>query len=191
MARRFLTVIATLGTIFNIASVLSAEEIKGNGMYRPFSLIRQVKLATAFFVDPDLINKAKISNAYTWDKAASLLGKEQLLEQVKSGKIRLSVPVAAAKFDEQRTLTLLPISCPSGSSSEESECQSSLDASVVPHKLYVLSTEDLDPNTEDRVVSWNPAEKVQLPSKDRLGAGGRQSSIPRVGDGPTGPGRTP
>ena len=65
MTRRFLTAIATLGTIFNSVSVLSAEENKGQGMYRPFSLIRQVKLSTAFFVDPDLINKAVISNAYS------------------------------------------------------------------------------------------------------------------------------
>lgn len=41
------------------------QEHTGNGVYRPLNLFRQLKLGTAYFVNPSLPGKAHILNAYT------------------------------------------------------------------------------------------------------------------------------
>lgn len=62
------------------------------GIYRPFSLVRQLKLATAFFVDPTLPETAQIVHAYSLEQAYQALG-EDLIDMISSGKTLLAAPV--------------------------------------------------------------------------------------------------
>lgn len=152
MARRFLTTIAVLSTLLSSASVLGEEKIEGQGKYRPLTVIRQLKLATSLFVNPNLINKAKISNAYGWDEAVRLLGSEDLLLQgLNSGKLQLSLPVKSETSDGQRTLTLLA-----------QPATENLELDRLKKEAYVLSADDLDLDTEDRVIAWEPDENVEI-----------------------------
>ena len=57
------------------------------GIYRPFTLIRQFKLATAYFVNPALPDTAKIRYAYSLDD----FGDEDLSELIQSGGAQLAV----------------------------------------------------------------------------------------------------
>lgn len=146
MTRRYLTIISVLGMMFNNAPILNAQEIKGQGKYRPLTLIRHIRLGTSVLGDPDLIDKVQIFNAYSFEKASQLLSREELLERVRNGKLRLAV-----RLGEQVTLTLLP-----------ADVALDPDATNL-EQIYVLSLHDLNSDTEDRVITWDPAEPVQLP----------------------------
>ena len=80
----------------------STVQIEGNGIYRPFTLIRKVKLATAYLVDPSLPNQVEIINAYNPTQVLFEAIEEQertdpdwLLKQFESGELKLSLKLYA------------------------------------------------------------------------------------------------
>lgn len=66
---------------------------EGAGIYRSFNVVRQFKLATAYFVNPSLPDRVRILYAYNLDEALEDLGSEVVAEQIESEEMQLSLPV--------------------------------------------------------------------------------------------------
>ncbi|MDE2905798.1 MAG: hypothetical protein OXQ28_06905 [Acidobacteriota bacterium] len=63
------------------------------GIYRPFSLIRQLKLATAYVVNPALPESARLVHAYNLESAYQSPDREVWIERISEGEVQLAAPV--------------------------------------------------------------------------------------------------
>lgn len=153
---------------------------EGAGIYRSFNLVRQFKLATAYFVNPSLPDRVRISYAYNLEEAIGVLGsKAAVAKRIESEEMQLSLPV-------NRDVAWAP-------SSYRSHCylsNGSVDVRVVEFsytpvsapenlmrwldnlppedtaKFHVLSDNDFGPGADDRVITWAPDESVVVIRND-------------------------
>ena len=158
------------------------------GIYRPFSLVRQLKLATAFFVDPTLPETAEIGHAYSLEQAQQSLG-DDLIGMISRGEVLLAAPVendvagalspvqwSVGDAGAQGTAALSPCRQLSHGESDDGVPQVgyvSGSPSTPEEWIENLSKEDLEsfhvlflgidplPDTDDsRFVTWDPKEGV-------------------------------
>ena len=149
------------------------------GIYRPFSWVRQLKLATAFFVDPTLLETAQIGHAYSLEQAHKLLGDDDLIKLISSDETLLAAPVAT----DDGTPALSP--CRSLSHGEPYDGVPRF-GSVKPSRtiewiktlsakdrerfhLLLLGTEPLSDTDDSRFVTWDPSEGVGVSQRPEGG----------------------
>ena len=190
MFRHSLVAITILLVSFGSPVVLKAQQqhVGGHGVYRPLNLLRQLKLGTAYFVNPCLPGEAKIFNAYRLQDLplqAAIVEQsnnpQEMPEQTESGQLWLAVQIP-----EQPPLALT-IPCQSaesdsqGPSADDAPCtlwvfrdnaelqnwfdDVSKDESFENSlgQLYVLSSQEdvhLYTDVGKPVISWNPGELV-------------------------------
>lgn len=177
--RRVISSAALLTVIGNPVFLKSQEpRCDVRGVYRPFTLIRQFKLAAAYFVDPALPDEARILNAYSLPEAIDKKGKDWILEQVSRNAMELH---ASLSDDEDvSVMAQIPGPCESSAGSgdvpEDSLSEATsyrgrvvydgrpwtewLDglSSRVHDDVYLVSEQDLIPGAGDRFVSWAPGK---------------------------------
>lgn len=141
-----------------------------NGVYEPLTLFKKVQLATAYFVNPSLPDKAEVADVYqlSFDKPSEELRKK-LKDGVTDGKIKLMVPV---KEDDTKRLT--SVECDTRPEGELSKADTEKpDLSLLFKKLaekegllYYYSPEqaiDLPGSKKDgSFISWDPVRSVEL-----------------------------
>ena len=148
-------------------------------VYRPFTTFRKVKLASAFFVNPELAEKSRVLNSYEFPSFLVQNKTDELWTGLRSGKIQLLVPVL------EKQGQFIPVSLQE-IRSIEGGCAPSQSLSKIPAMITTLKFENKDvfrtslntlkPETlryirvvaaEDvvsgiastsRFVSWDPAE---------------------------------
>jgi len=74
------------------------------GVYRPFTVVRKVKLATAYFVNPALPDKLEIVNAYSIGDIVRDRKTDELWNLLTVGKIK----VPAMVYGERNAFALVP-----------------------------------------------------------------------------------
>ena len=165
------TVVAAALAVCSPHSVAGDDtsEFRGSGIYRPFNVMRQVKLTTAYLVNLPLPDQVDIAHAYRLsDVMPGLLPKDvkDVADALESGEMRLAVPV------DESSGYLTPIRAPwqvrAGSRhySEAPKCVDWLNAlqkerPEVFHEFHVLVEKDLGMTGSGRVVTWNPHEVVE------------------------------
>lgn len=142
------------------------SQFRGSGIYRPFNLMRQIKLTAAFFVNPLLPDIVDIAYAHRLSDAMQGLPVKDIADALKSGKMRLAVPV------DESSGYLTPIRAPCQMqadplrSSEATECVDWLNAlrkerPEAMHGFHVFVEEELSVIGKGRVVTWDPDEVVE------------------------------
>ena len=141
-------------------------QFRGSGIYRPFNLMRQIKLTAAYFVNPLLPDIVDIAYAHRLSDALQGLPIKEVADALRSGEMRLAVPA------DESSGYLTPIRIP---------CQiqaSSLRSSQVPgcldwlnalrkerpealHEFHVFVEKELSVIGKGRVVTWDPDEVVE------------------------------
>lgn len=145
-----------------------AAQFRGSGIYRPFNLMRQIKLTTAYFVDPSLPDEVDIAYAHRLSDVMEGQGRpvKAVADALRSGKMRLAVPV------DESSGYLTPIRAPcqtqagSGPSSGASVWADWLNAlrqerPDALREFHVFVDRGLDVTGGDRVVTWDPDEVVE------------------------------
>ena len=154
-----------VGGLYSVAGD-DAPEFRGNGIYRPFNLMRQIKLSTAYFVSPLQRDLADVAHAYRLGDVMRGLLVKDVADALESGEMRLAVPIDGSSG------YLTPIRAPCQlqasprKSSEAPECVDWLDAlrerrPEALHEFHVFVEKELSVPGGGRVVTWNPCEVVE------------------------------
>ena len=151
---------------------------EGIGIYRPFTLARKFKLATAYFVNPSLPDRVRILNAYSLKEAIQWQGDQKVVAQrIESEEMALALPV-----NRDRAWTPPSWShmnhCPPLISEVFGEAPMAFTRVSAPAEVeglhglavwlgdlssedvYVLSEDDFDSGADNRVITWDPNESV-------------------------------
>lgn len=140
------------------------SQFRGNGIYRPFNWIRQVRLTTAYFLEPWA--EADFAYAHRLSDALRVRTVKDVALALGTGEMRLAVPV------DESSGYLTPISSPcqlqagSPRSSEAQECVDWLNALREEHparlrEVHVFVEEELNVTGSGRMVTWDPDEVVE------------------------------
>lgn len=167
MLRRVIVAVVALavGSLPTVAAD-DTSQFRGSGIYRPFNLMRQLKLTAAFFVNPLLPDIVDIAYAHRLSDAMQGLPIKDVADALRSGEMRLAVPV------DESSGYLTPIRAPcqiqadSLRSSEALECVDWLNAlrkerPEALHELHVFVEKELSAIGQGRVVTWDPDEVVE------------------------------
>ena len=141
-------------------------EFRGSGIYRPFNLMRQIKLSTAYLINLPLPDQADVAHAYRLGDVMRGLPVKDIADALESGEMRLAVPV------DESSGYLTPIRAPcqiqagTRESSEVPECVAWLDAlreerPEALHEFHVFVEKELSLTASGRVVTWDPDEVVE------------------------------
>ena len=142
------------------------SQFRGSGIYRPFNLMRQLKLTAAFFVNPLLPDQVDIAYAHRLSDVMQGLLVKDVADALRSGEMRLAVLV------DESSGYLTPVQAPcqiqveSGQSSEALECVDWLNAlreerPEALHEFHVFAEKELSVTGSGRVVTWDPDEVVE------------------------------
>ena len=142
------------------------SQFRGSGIYRPFNLMRQIKLTAAYFVNPLLPDIVDIAYAHRLSDVMQGLSVKDVADALGSGEMRLAVPVDASSG------YLTPIRAPcqiqtgSRESSQAPECVDWLDAlreqrPEALREVHVFAEKELSVTGSGRVVTWDPDEVVE------------------------------
>ena len=162
-----IVVVAALA-VSSLSSVAGDDtsEFRGSGIYRPFNLMRQVKLSTAYFVDPSLPERVDVAHAYRLRDVMRGLLVRDVAAALESGEMRLAVPVD----ESSGYLTPIRAPCQTQAGSQEClelpECVDWLDAlrkarPEAMHEFHVFVEKELTVTGRGRVVTWDPHEVVE------------------------------
>lgn len=168
MFRCAIVAAATLAMGSSLSGVAAADtsQFRGSGIYRPFNVMRQVKLSTAYFVDPLLPTEVDIAYAHRLSDVLENLTVPDVAGALRSGEMRLAVPVD----ESSGYLTPIPSPCQIQAGprwwSETPECEDWLNALREDHpaqlqEVYVFVEEELSVPGNGRVVTWDPDEVVE------------------------------
>lgn len=149
----------------NLASAQAQGQF-GSGVYRPFNLMRQLKLATAYFVNPSLPDRVEIYFAYPLKDAVALVDRDKVAASLASGALRLSIPLG----DSTGYLTQVEPPCrrtgqAARNPPEQPACSLWLATlqdrkPIELRKFHVFSEADFRGDGSARVVTWDPHEVV-------------------------------
>ena len=114
---------------------------QGHGIYRPFNLLRQIKLGTAYLVNPDLPGRAQTVNVYGYADAVDRMGIEWVRQQMRQDGLRLFLA------GPDNTLVLVDSGCLAFANLQR-------EAYVGAERAGVLDDE------ADTFVTWDPGEFV-------------------------------
>ena len=171
------------------------------GIYRPFSLVRRLKLATAYFVNPTLPQTARIVHAYSLEEAHQSPNSGDWLDKISQGEALLAAPVENDVAGALSPVQLLDGDYGAGGSTVLSPCRplpSAESADRVPRVVHVpvavgqsgswienlpeetrkrvhvlvFESDPLFDTTANRFVTWDPTEGV---AESRSPEAGRQS----------------
>lgn len=187
-------VISTTAVAAEISKVPYAIEFRGTrtcgdisaSVYRPFTTFRKIKLATAFFVNPELAEKSRIIYVYDLPNFVSQNRTDELWSGLKSGKIQLLLPTSS-KLDSFASVPWLEFKSISES------CDRVASTPAFPQLMMTINFQDKDafrkslytlkPETikdvrvvaaEDivsgitanaRLISWDPSEIFPISSE--------------------------
>lgn len=170
MRIRFL--MAVLVLILGCPTLLSAADNPDGdtgGVYRPFSTLRRFKLATAYFVNPELVPNVRLAYAYRLERAVRLSGDSErtgvheIASSLEQGTMRLAVHVEGS----DGFLTPTETGCKKqleddGAISTYDSCAEFLSKLLRQEtgRFYVLSENDLTGTGQGRFVTWDPTEHV-------------------------------
>lgn len=127
--------------------------LSGSGVYRPFTLSRQIRLATGYILEPVIPEKAKIRHAYSLPHLKQL-GKVLVDAALSRGALQLAARVEDGNGD--LALTAVDGLPESGIGTLLNLPDDELE---IYRNVYVLSTEDLDPSSEERMITWDADEE--------------------------------
>lgn len=128
--------------------------------------MRQIKLSTAYFVEPSLPTEVDIAYAHRLSDVMRGLPVKDVADALESGEMRLAVPVDGSSG------YLTPIRAPcqlqagARESSEAPECVDWLNVlreqrPEALHEFHVFVKQELSVPGGGRVVTWNPCEVVE------------------------------
>lgn len=155
-----------LGSALATVAADDTSQFRGSGIYRPFNWIRQVKLSTAYFVEPALPTEVDIAYAHRLSDVLKVRPVKDVALAFGSGEMRLAVPV------DESSGYLTPIRSPcqlqagSPRSSEAHECVDWLNALREEHpahlqEVHVFVEKELSVTGSGRMVTWDPDEVVE------------------------------
>lgn len=170
---RIRLLMAAIALILGCPTLLSAADNPDGdtgGVYRPFSPLRRFKLATAYFVNPELVPNVRLAYAYRLNQAIRLSGDlegtgvHEIASSLEQGTMRLAVRVEGS----DGFLTPTETSCSNqpdddGAIGTYHSCAEFLTELLRrgTGKFYVLSENDLTGTGQGRFVTGDPTELVQ------------------------------
>lgn len=142
------------------------SRFRGSGIYRPFNLMRQVKLSTAYFVNPSLPSRVDITYARRLSDVMEDLPVKKVADAVERGEMRLAMPV------DESSGYLTPIQAPcqiragSPQTAAHYGCEDWLNAlreerPDALRSVHVFVDKELSVTGTGRVVTWDPHEVVE------------------------------
>jgi len=166
------------------SSALECDDISGR-VFRVFTPLRKIRLATAYFVNPDLPDKSEILSAYTLSSFVKEQKTDELWVGLNSGKIRLLLSVGKKQNEflpvSLRTVTAIDATCkspsiisrlPSALSKISFENKDAFRASLVKlgaesaTELRLVASQEgaLGIDATNQFISWDPNEigKISL-----------------------------
>lgn len=154
-----------VGSLSTVAAD-DTSQFRGSGIYRPFNLMRQVKLSTAYLVNPSLPSRVDITYAHRLGDVIEGLHVKKVADALRTGDLRLAVPV------DESSGYLTPIRAPcqlqagSRQSSEAPGCVDWLNAlreerPDALREFYVFVDKELSVTGSGRLVTWDPHELVE------------------------------
>lgn len=169
MARCSIVALTLLLIAFGNPARLGSDEVpscSGSGVYKPLTLYRKVQLATAYFVNPSLPDKAKIADVYRL--SVQDVPEDELRQQIITGKLKLMVPV-----EKNDRTTLTSVGCAPLSKESVGSVYNKKDFSALLKKLkqgkgvvYFSSKQGVQnfklPTKDGSFISWDPEQSVKL-----------------------------
>ena len=160
--------VAAALAVGNLSSIASDDTsgFRGSGIYRPFNVMRQVKLTTAYLANLPLPDQVDIAYAYRLSDVMQGPLAKDVADALESGEMRLAVPV------DESSGYLTPIRAPcriqagARESSEAPKCVDWLDAlreerPEALHEFHIFVEKELSVTGSGRVVTWDPHEVVE------------------------------
>lgn len=159
-----------------------------SSIYRPFTTIRKIKLATAFFVNPEVAEKSRIIYSYGLPDLVSQKKTDELWSGLKSGKIHLLVPTSP-KQDSFASVSWLDLrsiqsACerfpltptfPQLRTTIDFENKETFRRSLGTLKfeiikdIHVVAPEEMFSGTANsKLISWDPTETVPISVEMRI-----------------------
>ena len=167
MLRRAIVVAAALAVgSLSAAAGDATTEFRGSGIYRPFNLMRQIKLSTAYLINLPLPELADVAHAYRLGDVMRELPVKDVADALGSGEMRLAVPVDGSSGYLTPIRAPCQIQAGTRESSEAPECVAWLDAlreerPAAMDELYVFAENELSVPASGRVVTWDSDEVVE------------------------------
>lgn len=157
--------VLAVGSPLTVAADDTAQ-FRGSGIYRPFNLMRQIKLTTAYFVNPSLPSRVDVTYAYRLGDVMEVLLVKKVADALESGEMRLAMPV------DESSGYLTPIRAPcqiqagSQDCSEAPRCVDWLKVLREEHpdtlrEFYVFVEKELSLTGTGRMVTWDLHEVVE------------------------------
>ena len=162
-------IVAAAALAVGSLSMVAADDtsqFRGNGIYRPFNLMRQVKLTTAHFVNPSLPSRVDVTYAYRLGDVMEVLLVKKVADALESGEMRLAVPVDESSGYLTPIRTPCQIQAGSRECSEAPRCVDWLNALREERRdalreFHVFVDKELSLTGTGRMVTWDPHEVVE------------------------------
>ena len=143
-----------------------SSQFRGSGIYRPFNVMRQIKLSTAYLVDPSLPSRVDITYAHRLGEVVEGLRVKNVADALESGELRLAVPVDGSSGHLTPIRVPCRIQAGSRHSSEALACVDWLNAlreerPEALREFHVFADRKLSVTGGGRVVTWDPDEVVE------------------------------